>query len=86
MADFSALHVAMSGLRAAQLAMDTASHNVANANTPGYTRQRVDMASSQPRFHAVGQIGMGVSVTDISRVRDNFLDVRYRSSVSSFAR
>lgn len=85
MADMSALHVAMSGLRAAQVAMDTASHNVANANTPGYTRQRVDLASNHPRSSQVGQIGTGVSVTDVSRVRDNFLDVRFRSSVSSHA-
>ena len=83
MADFSALHVALSGLRAAQLAMDTASHNVSNANTAGYTRQRVDMASRYPRMTPNGQVGLGVKVTDINRVRDTFLDARYRSSVSA---
>jgi flagellar hook-associated protein 1 len=83
MAGFSALHVALSGLRAAQMSMDTAAHNVSNANTVGYTRQRVDLASRLPRFTPDGQVGLGVQVTDISRVRDAFLDARYRSSVSA---
>jgi flagellar hook-associated protein 1 FlgK len=85
MADFSALHVALSGLRAAQLAMDTASHNVSNANTEGYTRQRVDMASRYPRMTPSGQVGLGVEVTDITRIRDTFLDARYRSSASALS-
>lgn len=83
MPDFSALHVALSGLRAAQLAMDTASHNVSNANTVGYTRQRVDTSSRYPRTTPEGQIGTGVTVTDVTRVRDTFLDARYRSSVAA---
>ena len=83
MADFSALHVALSGLRAAQLAMDTASHNVSNANTPGFTRQRVDLASRYPRMTPDGQLGMGVKVTDITRIRDAFLDARFRSSIAA---
>lgn len=85
MVDFSALHVALSGLRAAQYAMDTASHNVSNANTPGFTRQRVDMASRYPRITPNGQIGLGVQVTDITRIRDTFLDSRYRSSVGALS-
>ena len=83
MAGFSALHVALSGLRAAQLAMDTASHNVSNANTVGYTRQKVDLTTRYPRMTADGQIGLGVKVSDISRVRDAFLDARYRSSAAA---
>jgi flagellar hook-associated protein 1 FlgK len=85
MTDFSALHVALSGLRAAQVAMDTASHNVSNANTPGFTRQRVNLSTNYPRYSPVGQLGLGVQVTDISRIRDNFLDVRFRMSSSANA-
>lgn len=83
MGDFSALHVALSGLRAAQMAMDTASHNVSNANTVGYTRQQVDLTSRYPRFTPNGQVGTGVRVSDVSRARDVFLDARFRSSASA---
>ncbi len=83
MSNFSALHVALTGLRAAQLRMDTASHNVSNANTPGYTRQRVDLAPRYPRTYQDMKVGTGVDVTDIGRIRDLFLDARYRSSVAA---
>lgn len=80
MSDFSALHVAMSGLKAAQLKMDTASNNIANANTVGYTRQRVDLKTRYPNFDPAGQVGAGVDVADIARIRDTFLDGRVRSA------
>jgi flagellar hook-associated protein 1 FlgK len=83
MSNFSALHVALTGLRAAQLRMDTASHNVSNANTPGYTRQRVELAPRLPRTLPEGKVGTGVEITDIARIRDLFLDARYRSSASA---
>lgn len=64
-------------LNAAQLGMRTAGNNVANANTPGYSRQRVDLASSQP-FGTLGnlQIGTGVDVRGISRLIDQGLERR----------
>ena len=43
MSDFSALQTALSGLTAHQKALQTAGHNAANAATPGFSRQRVDM-------------------------------------------
>ncbi len=82
MVDFSALHVALSGLRAAQLGMDTTSHNVSNASTEGYTRQRVDLATRRPRTLPFGQLGTGVTITDITRSRDMFLDARVRSTMA----
>ena len=85
MAGFSALHVAMTGLRAAQLKMDTASNNISNANTEGYTRQRVELATRFPQFTPDGQIGSGVDVVDIIRLRDTFLDTRVRSASASLA-
>lgn len=83
MADFTALHTALSGLRVASLRMDTASHNVSNANTEGYTRQKVDLHTRYPMTTVYGQIGTGVDVTDVSRVRDAFADTRYRNSLST---
>ncbi len=85
MVDFSALHVALSGLRAAQLGMDTTSHNVSNASTEGYTRQRVDFTARRPRTRPFGQLGTGVTVTDITRGRNLFLDARVRTSMAGAA-
>jgi flagellar hook-associated protein 1 FlgK len=75
---FVSLHTALSGIRAGRAGLDTAAHNVANANTPGFTRQRVDLATSYPYNSPQGPMGTGVTVTDISRVRDDFLDARLR--------
>jgi flagellar hook-associated protein 1 FlgK len=83
--DFSALHVALSGLRAAQLGIDTTSHNVSNASTEGFTRQRVDLATRRPRTLPMGQLGTGVDITDITRARNSFLDARVRSSLAGSA-
>ncbi len=69
-----------SGLRAltaARLGMQTAGNNVANANTAGYSRQRVELASSMP-FGVNGryQLGTGVDVLGISRITDQGLETR----------
>ena len=85
MSGFSTLHVAMTGLRAAQIKLDTASNNIANANTEGYTRQRVELATRFPQFTPDGQIGSGVDIVDIVRLRDTFLDARVRNATASLA-
>ncbi|HYZ82248.1 MAG TPA: flagellar hook-associated protein FlgK [Solirubrobacteraceae bacterium] len=83
---FTGLQTALSGLQAAQAAIDTTSENIANANTLGYTRQRVNLGENGsltiPALTQQGggtQLGTGVSLTDISRIRDQFLDVQYRA-------
>ena len=83
---FTGLQTALSGLQAAQAAIDTTSENISNANTPGYTRQRVNLVENGsltiPALTQQGggtQLGTGVSLTDISRIRDQFLDVQYRA-------
>lgn len=83
--DFSALHVALTGLQAAQLGMETASHNIANASNPAYTREGVELRSRFPRRSTYGQVGLGVEVTDITRARDRFLDARVRLGSSTAA-
>jgi len=76
---FSTFNTANTGLTAAQRALDTTSQNIVNANTPGYSRQRVTLesvglpvtASLHSGHNAV--LG-GVSVADVSRIRDSFLE------------
>ena len=84
---YAGLNTALSGLEAAQAAIDTTGQNIANANTPGYSRQSVDLTEANPltiqSLSTVtgggSQIGLGVDVTTISRIRDQFLDVQYRT-------
>src|SRR5688572_9609996 len=64
-------------LNAARLSMQTAGNNVANANTAGYSRQRIDLAAALP--YALGssiQIGTGVDVRGITRLVDEGLERR----------
>lgn len=71
------LGAGLKALSAARLGIQTAGHNVANANTPGFSRQRVLLASSQPFFIGAGlQMGTGVDVDSIGRVVDRSLSSR----------
>lgn len=83
---FVGLYTGLSGIRAAQAGLDVSSHNIANANTPGYTRQRVELQASAPYRSPVGWIGTGATVQDISRLRDQFLDDRFRTSIGDAMR
>jgi flagellar hook-associated protein 1 FlgK len=87
---FFGLSSALSGLLAQQRALNTVTHNLTNATTPGYTRQRVDMAAQTPFAHPAlnmpvgpGQIGTGVLASQHTRLRDEFADLHYRSQAST---
>src|SRR4029078_11979727 len=86
------LDTAVKALRAHQVAVDTASHNIANANTPGFSRQRVllrplgvDGSCHFPRDALLGRVGFGVDAHDVNRVRDMFLDFQARQAMGSSA-
>ncbi|TRY24498.1 MULTISPECIES: flagellar hook-associated protein FlgK [Brevibacillus] len=82
---FHGLEVSKRGLFAQQAALNTTGHNIANANTEGYTRQRVNMVAT-PGIPYVGMhmnreaglLGTGVMASDIQRLREDFLDLQYR--------
>ena len=85
---FFGLDIGASALRSAQQLLNTAAHNVANANTPGYSRQRVRLVQAPPytypafnRSGLPGQIGSGVNVAAITRIRDNFLDLQVQAQM-----
>lgn len=86
MSDFISLYTAFSGLTAAQAGINTASHNVANASTIGYTRQRVDLISRTPYHQRFGSVGQGVDIEGISRTRIAGLDAQVRTSVAAQGR
>src|SRR4051812_49620169 len=81
---FMGLQTSLRGLLAHQQAIDTTSHNVANANTEGYSRQIADMTPTEA-FRViggtgeVGHLGSGVTVEGYRRIRDGFLDPPYRA-------
>ncbi|WP_156288311.1 flagellar hook-associated protein FlgK [Oceanobacillus salinisoli] len=89
MSTFRGLEMAKQALFTQQSALHTTGHNIANANTEGYTRQRVNFESSLPspnasrnREQIPGQLGTGVQAGSIERIRNQFLDEQFRSENS----
>ncbi|MBE3598861.1 MAG: flagellar hook-associated protein FlgK [Limnochordaceae bacterium] len=83
---FFGIELARRALFSQQRAMDVASHNIANANNPAYSRQRAEMVATAPYAPpgmmpagVAGQVGTGVWVQEIVRLRDAFLDGRIRA-------
>ncbi len=82
---FFGINIGVTALRAQQTALSVTGHNIANANTPGYSRQVANMQTnfalpvpSNNRWAGAGQIGTGVSVSEVKRVRDQFIDWQIR--------
>jgi flagellar hook-associated protein 1 len=80
------LSTGVSGLVAFQRALDTTSHNIANAATPGYSRQRAEFETRQPSSFGSGWVGNGVDVADVRRFYDELLGTQTRVASSSFSR
>jgi len=75
----SILSTAASGLRAHQRMVETASHNIANAATEGFSRQRVRLDAAPPLRTPNGLVGRGVLDSGVERTRDTFLDAQLRA-------
>jgi flagellar hook-associated protein 1 FlgK len=85
MSTFYGLEIASRGLFVSQKALDVTGHNIANANTEGYTRQSLILkAINAPgsagllTLKSGNQVGGGVEVQELRQIRDSFLDVQYR--------
>ncbi|MHC5065901.1 MAG: flagellar hook-associated protein FlgK [Planctomycetota bacterium] len=79
------LTAGLKALTAAQMGIQTAGQNVANANTAGYSRQRVMQSGAMPFSYGQGlQIGTGVNVDNISRIVDQGLERRLNMQLSFF--
>lgn len=72
----------LSGMNAAQYGLNTTQHNIANANTPGYTRQSTLLSSQAGQFTGVGFVGQGVAVAGVVRSYDQFLTTQVRQEQS----
>lgn len=84
---FSTFNVAKSGMSAQQQVINTTSHNISNAATVGYSRQRAVLKTNAPQTTTggvAGQIGTGAQVAAIERIRDTFLDYQVRNENSIY--
>ena len=78
----SSMNIGLSGLQAAQGALSIVGHNIANVNTENYSRQRADMAAGQPQTYGSLSFGSGVSIANITSMRDKYLDLQIAKSTS----
>ncbi|MEI3607471.1 flagellar hook-associated protein FlgK [Pseudogracilibacillus sp. SE30717A] len=90
MSTFQGLELARKALFAQQGALYTTGHNIANVNTYGYSRQRVNFETTTPfpnpsrgMPNRAGQMGTGVEIGTIQRLRDQFLDFQFRTENST---
>src|SRR5690625_6095788 len=89
MSTFHGLEMARQALSAQQSALYTTGHNISNANTEGYSRQRVNFETMSPypsasrnRPEMPGQMGTGVKTGSVERIRNQFLDYQFRAENS----
>ena len=82
----SLLGIARTALLTHQKAIDVTGHNIANANTEGYSRQRLTLRPAQPLQTPIGQVGRGVTATGLQRFRDQYLDASFRRENGDLSR
>ena len=83
---FTTLHTAKKGMNAQQISLHTTGHNISNAGTEGYTRQRVELKADRGfSLSGVGQLGTGVQVDSVIRTVDDFLTRQIREENSALS-
>jgi flagellar hook-associated protein 1 FlgK len=85
MSSSSIFGIGLSGLTAAQAGLATTGHNIANVNTPGYTRQQVLQSTRTPQFTGAGYFGQGVNADTVRRVYSDFLASQVNQTQASAA-
>ena len=79
----SILSIGQSAIAAAQAGLNTTGHNIANASTPGYSRQVVIQGAALPQNFGFGFMGQGTQVSTIQRVYNEYLGVQVQSAQAS---
>ena len=83
---FGLLSIGAGALLSQQRAISVTGNNIANVNTPGYSRQRLNMETNLPVDSPVGLVGFGVQTTTIERVYDRFLGVQVNNESANLGR
>ncbi|PHS19787.1 MAG: flagellar hook-associated protein FlgK [Kangiella sp.] len=78
--------ISVGGLLSNQAALNTTAHNIANANTEGYSRQRVNFSASSPEFVGGNYFGAGVEVSQVIRIFEQTHQLELQSATSNFMR
>ena len=81
---FSIFNVGVRGLYAQKTALNVTGQNISNANTENYVRQRAELRESEPVDGAPGQLGTGVKVEEIIRIKNDFTDFQLRTQNSAY--
>ncbi len=76
----SIFNIGISGLQAAQAGLVTTGHNIANVNTPGYSRQQVEYTNATPQATGSGFFGSGVDIVSVRRLYSQFLNTEVLSA------
>lgn len=85
---FAGFNTAQLAMAASQKSLDVVGQNISNLNTPGYTRQRLDLQSIGPTGNSYwnssnsNKVGQGVTMTGVSQIRDPYLDIQYRNQLA----
>lgn len=79
------LSISLTGLNAAQAALNTTSHNISNANVVGYNRQQVLQGTADPMFTGVGFFGQGTEISTVKRIYSQFLNSQVLAANASRA-
>lgn len=82
---FSSLQLANNSLIASQIGLQVTGNNIANANTPGYIREKVELTPAPTQKVGNLLLGLGVEVSGITQQFDRFLQERLRSATSDLA-
>src|SRR5487761_2356326 len=77
------MDVAISGINAAQMGLQTTSNNISNASTPGYSRQQIVQSTNTPLFTGAGFLGQGTNVATVQRIYSSFLGAQLLGTQSS---
>ena len=84
---FAGLNTMVRGIQNNQLSLDTTGHNITNASTEGYSRQRVDSAATnyqeRPSLYGNVYVGGGVDVVALNRARNIYADKQFWSETST---
>ncbi|MFZ7125715.1 MAG: flagellar hook-associated protein FlgK [Desulfobacterales bacterium] len=83
---YGIMTVASQSLLAQQKAIDVTGQNIANVNTPGYSRQRVVLEPNTPIYQTPGQMGTGVKAVQIKRVYDRFIGAQINDKSQDLGR
>lgn len=83
---YGILHMAGNALMTHQQAINVTGNNIANVNTPGYSRQRLILSASVIPYTALGPIGNGVEAVEVERIYDRFIGVQINNESQSLGR